>query len=178
MAMDFTKIEKYNPGVSEADARMKLKAMELELPTNLELDAIRDDKQFDDFRPCRSATHMKYKSGATEALVWNEGEKKKTKISLPLNDGWYKTEKKYGIPNGAPSNRVDPEARYLWRYQNSAFSGLLVRGGDWLNGGDGRRGVYPDGRPSVRLGVLGVRRKPHMHKWKMVCDCGEEKKVR
>ena len=100
-----------------------------------------------------TATHISYKAGATTAEVWNEGEKKKTKIHLPLQDGWYLPDAKYGIPNGEPSSEANPAARYLIRYQSSDFSGLVSRWDDRWGDRD-RRDVYCDDGPDDRLGVV------------------------
>lgn len=64
-------------------------------------------------------------------MAWNEGGSE-TRIALPLNDGWYvPDDNPFAIPNGQPSNRDNPEALYLVRYQNRQFSGPLGRGYDW-----------------------------------------------
>lgn len=99
-------------------------------------------------------TGISYKAGSTEAYIWNEGEKKKTKIFLPLNDGWYLTDKKYGIPNGEPSNSSNPAARHLYRWQDRDFEGFLVRGYDFF--GFDRRVVNAYYVPRDRFGVRRV----------------------
>lgn len=99
-----------------------------------------------------TATHISYKAGSTEAEVWNEGEKKKTRILLPLNDGWYLTEGKYGIPCGEKSDAGNPKARYLIRYQRSDFIGLVSR--DYGRFVDLRRYVGCYVEPYYRLGVV------------------------
>ena len=136
-------------------------------------DAIRKDG----LGPYRSAlpvwtrTNIEYKAGATTALVWLQGQKKKTKIRLPLNDGWYLPDKVWGIPNGTPSDSSNPDALYLWRWQDRDYTGLLARGYDRL--GD-RRGVVASYFADDRLGVFGVKGKfklpPHKHVWR--CECG------
>ena len=126
-----------------------------EMMSNKELDeAIQNDyENIKKFLPCKTSTHLSYKTGSTKAYIWNEGEKKKTKINLPLNDGWYETDNKFGIPNGKPSNPSNPQARYLWRWQNRDFDGLLVRGFN-VFGSDGRDvGADYDGY-DIRCGVL------------------------
>lgn len=127
--------------------------------TNKELDqALVEDyenvkKAIEYWKGCITSTHIEYNAGSTEALVWNEGEKEKTKIYLPLEDGWYLPDKKYGIPNGEKSNSSNPNARYLWRYQNDSFSGLLVRRYLDFYGG-ARRYVYAYYLPDFRFGVV------------------------
>jgi hypothetical protein len=143
-------------------------------------DAIRKDGYdvYHSALPVWTSTHIEYKAGATEALVWNEGEKKKTKINLPLQDGWYLPDKKWGIPNGEKSSESNPDAMYLWRWQNDAYSGLLVRGGGF--GVWGRRGVGAVWGSGGRLGVIesALKKTKHKHEFvkKLVCKtCGEEK---
>ena len=142
-------------------------------------DAIRKDgfNKYKSALPVWTSTHIEYKAGATEALVWNEGEKKKTKIPLPLNDGWYLPDKKWGVPNGEKSSESNPDALYLWRWQNDDYSGLLVR---CYGGFDDWRGVDADRLSVIRLGVIESARKmtKHKHEYvrKWVCKtCGEEK---
>ena len=93
-------------------------------------DAIRKDGlgPYSSALPVWTRTNISYKSGATTALVWLEGQKKKTKIRLPLNDGWYLPDKVWGVPNGAPSSESNPDALYLWRWQDRDYTGLLARG--------------------------------------------------
>lgn len=101
--------------------------------TNKQLDsALMEDyenvKKFIDWwKGAITSTHIKYTAGSTTAYVWNEGEKEKTKIYFPLEDGWYLTDEKYGIPNGERVSKSNPLARYLWRYQNEDFEGLVLR---------------------------------------------------
>ncbi len=110
--------------------------------TNLEHDVLLSG---DGYKPYKSAywawtgTNIQYEKGSTTAYVWNEGEKKKTKIFLPLQDGWYLVNNKYGIPNGEPSQESNPKARKLWRWQDRDYSGLVSRCDDLF--GNGRRGV-------------------------------------
>ncbi len=99
----------------------------------------------------KTSTHLSYKAGSTTAYIWNEGEKKKTKIYLPLQNGWYLTDKKYGIPNGEKSVSSNPNARYLWRFQDRDFNGLLVRRYYGLVGY--RRDVVAGYGDGIRFGV-------------------------
>lgn len=94
-----------------------------------------------DFLPCRTSTYLEYTAGSTNALIWNEGETEKTKIYLPLQDGWYVTDKKYKIPNGEKSNCNNLKAIYLARHQDRSFSGPVGMGNSI---GSGRRdfGAY------------------------------------
>ncbi len=110
-------------------------------------------KNYIDAYPAWTGTHIKYTLGAEEAEVWNEGETNHTIIkNFHLNDGWYKVNNTYGIPNGAPSSESDPDARYLVRWQDRDYDGLVARRGDW--GGVNRRYVDCYGGPSIRLGGL------------------------
>lgn len=93
-----------------------------------------------DFLPCRTSTYLEYTAGSTNALIWNEGETEKTKIYLPLQDGWYVTDEKYKIPNGEKSSSDNPKARYLARHQDRSFSGPVGLG--YGIGYGGRRGFY------------------------------------
>jgi len=143
-------------------------------------DAIKRDgiESYRSARAVWTSTNIEYKAGATEGLVWLEGQKKKAKIHLPLNDGWYLPDKKWGIPNGAPSDENNPDALFFSRYLDRNFSGLLVR--RLVGFGDGgRRGVDAGYGPGVRLGVIESARKKenHTHKFvrKLVCDCGAVK---
>ncbi len=180
--MELQKIAQYddNKGLTMQEALEAVAKRKLRLPTNLEIDArLQGDewKKEKQMYPCWTGTHIQYKAGAATALVWNEGEKK-TKIKLPLQDGWYLPDKKYGIPNGEKSDSSNPAARYLWRYQDRDFNGLVARryGGwfDWY-----RRYVYCYYVPNYRLGVFGtatgkVKSPPHKHEW--ICKtCGEER---
>ncbi len=47
-------------------------------------------------------------------------------IQLPPNDGWYETEKKFGLPIGKKKDYADSR-RYLWRWQDNPYVGLLSR---------------------------------------------------
>lgn len=92
------------------------------------------------FLPARTATYTRYDNGATKAVAWDEGGKE-TKIDLPLNHGWYVPDgNPFAIPNGKESNREDPVALYLYRYQDRSFNGPLGCGDYWSVGG-GRRFV-------------------------------------
>ena len=112
--------------------------------THAELDdAIKNDyENIKDFLPCRTATYLEYKAGGTEALVWNEGENTRTRITLPLDNGWYLPDgNPFAIPNGRESTIDDPDALYLVRHQDREFRGPLGRGD-----GCGGWGVYSGGR--------------------------------
>ncbi len=113
-----------------------------------------------DVLPARAATSTEYKKGATDAWFWNEGGKKK-KMPFPLNDGYYllgEGANEFGVPNGEPSNRNNPNALYLVRHQDSDFSGPVGLGGNWVDGG-GRRGFLAGGVWSVVSGVALVGRE-------------------
>lgn len=86
----------------------------------------KDFENIKDFLPCRTSSYLEYKAGSTEALFWNEGEEK-TKIFLPLEDGWYEVDENV-IPNGKKSGINNLKARYLFRYQNHDFSGPVGLG--------------------------------------------------
>ncbi len=95
-------------------------------------------------------------------------------LKFPKENGWYKPESDFGIPNGKPSERDDNEARYLWRRDAEDFVGLLVR---WGGYGDDRRDVGCNLDPDVRLGVLGKKQTgklpEHTHEWVTTCvACG------
>jgi len=175
------KIAQYDDGkgLTFQEALAAAAKSKLRLPTNLELDAhLQGDewKKEKQMYPCWTGTHIRYKAGATKAEVWNEGEKKKTKVSLPLNDGWYLPDAKYGIPNGEKSSADNPKARYLWRYQHEDFAGLVAR--RYYRWNDRvRRYVLCYYWPNLRLGVFGTasgkfKTPKHVHEW--VCrTCGE-----
>ena len=150
--MQITKLATYHNRLSYQEALALAKSKGLRLLTLEESLSLDSDTQYADCRPYWVGTKMKYAKKATKAQVWNEGEKP-TKVSLPLEDGWYLTDK-HGIPNGAKSNKDNPEARYLWRYRNSSFDGPLIRrSGVW--GFDFRRFVVAGcGDAAVRCGVL------------------------
>lgn len=94
-----------------------------------------------DVLPGRAATSMRYGKGAKTAMVWDDG-KTETKIDLPLKDGWYDSDgNPFGVPNGKPSTRDDPDALYLYRHQDRKFSGPVGLG-DFIGFGGGRRGFY------------------------------------
>jgi hypothetical protein len=107
--------------------------------------------------PCWTSTHIKYEAGATEAEIWNEGGKPE-KIFFPLKDGWYLPDKKYGIPNGKPSNSDNPNALYLWRWQDKSYNGFVVRWYDWFDG-NFRRYVVCSCGADDRYGVVSFSRK-------------------
>jgi len=116
-------------------------------------EAIRSDwKNIKSFLPCRTATYIEYKAGATEAMAWNEGERP-TRIYLPLKSGFYVPDgNPYAIPNGKPSHiKVDSEALYLMRDPDGEFSGPLVRIGGWF--GSYRFAVDASGGWSKASGV-------------------------
>lgn len=165
-------------GATQSEALALARKRKVRLISNLEADAmLQDKKKYDEhyaYLPCWTSTRIKYAKGATEALVWNDG-KKPRKIHLPLNDGWYLPDPIYGIPNGEPSNSGNPNARYLWRYQDEAYEGLVSRGRSWDWVLD-RRVVDCCDRGS-RLGVLGESKgKPAKHKHVWVCEtCGVKK---
>jgi len=116
----------------------------------------------------RTVTMIEYKAGETEALVWNDGEKEKTKIKLPLEDGWYFPDKIYGIPNGKKSKRENKNARYLGRIQNRNFCGSVDRGVG------GRRGVVAFGDWSYVSGVEKINEDECKHEY--VCKhCGKKR---
>jgi hypothetical protein len=146
-------------------------------------DAIRKDgiETYRSALPVFTRTNLEYTAGATKALIWNEGDRKKTKIKLPLKDGWYLCDKKWGIPNGAPSNESNPNALYFWRWQNRDFSGLLTRCFYRWNDRDWRS-VDANYRPNYRFGVIESARKirrlrpnKEKHTHKFVCACGAVK---
>ena len=140
----------YENGVDQKTAEELAKGQML---TNKEMD-YEIEHNYDAIRPALDAwtrTHIKYAAGATEALIWNEGEKPE-KIHLPLNDGWYLPDDRYCIPNGEASSEDNPKARYLYRRQSSSFDGLLVRRCGWFDGRL-RRGVVAYYGPGGRLGV-------------------------
>jgi len=110
-----------------------------------------------DVLPARAATSMRYDKRATTAVICNEGGKEE-KIDLPLEDGWRKSDgNPFGVPNGAPSTKNDPDALYLYRRQTYSFSGP-VGFGVW---GDGnrRRGVDAYSNWSRGSGVALVGRE-------------------
>lgn len=136
------------------DVKTALSTAGKDMLTNAEMDWLIQNR-YNEIKKCLpawTATHISYKAGAREALIWNEGEKKKTKINLPLYDGWYLPDKKYGIPNGKASDSGNPKARYLWRWQDQDYDGLLLR---WLDWDGDRRDVdayyWPGGRYGVAI---------------------------
>lgn len=104
-----------------------------------------------DVLPARAATSMRYDKCARTAMVCNEGGKEE-KLDLPLEDGWRKSDgNPFGVPNGAPSNKGDPDALYLYRHQNNSFNGPVGFGYGW---DDGRgRVFFADGVWSGGAGV-------------------------
>src|SRR5208283_4044436 len=77
--------------------------------------------------PCKTATYLEYKAGATKARVWNIGERPII-IDLPLANGWYVSDgKPFALPNGRPGNRDEPGTLYLFRHQDRDFSDLIER---------------------------------------------------
>lgn len=121
------------------------------LATNKELDEeLQSGKVNPDDFPCWSGTFVEYKG--EDCTVIENG--KKSKIKLPLNNGWYEQDK-FGIPSGKPSDSKNPNARYLWRLKENKCP--VARVYLWL--GDGRRYVLLYGRPSLGLGVAIVRIK-------------------
>ena len=122
----------YGNGLNMADALAKAKEKGLDLLINLEVDELLNGKEqrWKDFRdcfPCWTGTHIEYDSGAASCKIWNDGQKPKV-LPLPIDGGWKTTDKEYGLPNGAESSRSNKDARYLWRWQDRAGSGLLARG--------------------------------------------------
>ena len=101
-----------------------------------------------------------------------------TAMALPGEDGWYDPEPRFGLPMGERKDYADSR-RYLWRYQDDAFIGLVVRG-YLVFLGDYRRDVVALRGPSRLYGVFGVAGKnkavKHIHEWK--CECGATKSVR
>lgn len=158
--MEIIKLATYENGMTQKQALEEAEKKGLELLTNKEHDKLlqsKDAKKYADCYPAWTGTHIKYKSGLTDAEVWNEGETKHTKIYLPLKDGWYLVDNDYGIPNGEPSSSSNPKARYLWRWQDRDFDGLVPRGYGWLVDDyyTDRRYVGAVGWPSDPRGVLG-----------------------
>ena len=108
--------------------------------------------------PAATSTHLEYKAGATTGFAWNEGEKK-TKIPLPLNDGWYLVDKKFGIPNGKKSDSSNPEACYFSRFQDRDFGCLLVRRNDRFNDRRNVNANYDDNNRFARAEL--ERKRPY-----------------
>lgn len=98
-------------------------------------------------------------------------------ISLPFDDDWYLTEKEFGVPCENKRGSGTSQARYLVKYQDSSYVGLLVRWGRrW--GDYSRRGVVAGYRPSDRFGVFGekINVGKHKHQWEQVCTlCGAKR---
>ena len=85
----------------------------------------------------------------------------KGKIELlpcfPSTDGWYATDKKFGIPLGGEISPSDPAARFLWRAKG--YVGLLARGWDCAADYCGRRNVVAGLSPSRLFGALAATEK-------------------
>lgn len=95
-------------------------------------------------------------------------------IPFPEKNGWYLTEKEFGIPNGTPSNYETPVSRYLWRWTDRAYTGLLSRYFDDRV----RRVVVAYDWSYYRLEVFGTKEKfvVPKHKHEFVCKtCGVSK---
>jgi hypothetical protein len=77
-------------------------------------------------------------------------------FDLPINDNWYDTDSKYGLPVGEPKEYSE-ERRHLYRWQDRSWVGLVVRFyGVW--GDYDWRDVYCYFDASSRYGVLGKSR--------------------
>lgn len=141
--------------------------------TNKQLDeAIENDwENIKDFLPCRTSTYIKYKAGSREAYIWNEGEEKE-KIYLPLEDGWYIPDEKYGIPNGKKSTFDNLKARYLWRYQDKSFSGPVGFGYGF--DGDGGRSFNADVVWRDGSGVAFAEKIDTQNTYDTCCSCGDK----
>ena len=148
----------YVKNVTWKEAMKKVKELRGRILTNREIDSLtQQDILNSGIFPLWTGTHIEYKNSAETALIWNDDEKKmlkrkgvstvgnssevpyKTKINLPLNDGWYLPDEKYCIPNGAESKSGVDAARFLYRWQDRDYVGLLVRGCGCF--GDYRRDV-------------------------------------
>jgi len=109
------------------------------------------------FLPARTATSLRYAKAATKAVAWNEGGSE-TKIDLPFQDGWYVPDgNPFAIPNGQKSDAENPDALYLYRYQDRSFNGPVGRDGivfDYRG-----RGVFADDYWSDASGVALVGRE-------------------
>ncbi len=175
--MKIVKLTTWNNRVDAEQAETLVKGKGMQIADARTLQKITaDDKlweEYEDCFPCRSGTKISYKEGASTAIIQHPGEKPK-KIKFPLNDGYYKVGKD-GIPNGAISDSSDKKARYLSRWQDRDYEGLVVRGYGYF-GDNGRRYVFCDYGASGRFGVLGTNTKKHKHVWKKICEiCGERK---
>jgi hypothetical protein len=95
-----------------------------------------------------------------EGSIWtfkiNAPDKIQAIENFPRSDGWYNVHEATGIPTGKKVSSNDPNARYLWQQDNSAWVGPLARRdvSDWVGGR--RRNVYAFRRPDGALGVVGV----------------------
>ena len=89
-------------------------------------------------------------------------EKYITAIDFPKEDGWYRPDETFGVPNGRPSNSLDLQARKLYRVDGGDYIGPLVRWDVSWGGYDDRRGVdclgWPDDGRGV--GVVEPQAKP------------------
>lgn len=178
---EIIKLAKLSPGLDVETVIQHCKKNGLRPLSPLEWDDILQDderrQKYYDFWPAWTGTKLSYKKGEEKAIL-REWGKKPRPIYLPLKDGYYEVDEKTGIPNGKPSQESNKKARYLYRWQDRDWEGLLARGGC----GDFRRGVDAIRLPSDRLGVLAVKdetAKPHKHDWETKCrDCGKEKKKR
>jgi len=119
--------------------------------TNREVEKIMTDdklrKKYKDAFPCWTGTHISYNSGATTAVITENGKERKVKL-LP-KDGWYLPDK-FSLPTGKKSREENPKARYLPRLKN--YHGLVSRICDLVYGGG--RLVYASFGPSVRVRAL------------------------
>ena len=150
--MDIVKLVKWDDRISQSEAEVLLKRRRLQRLPIKKLVALPYD-EIKDYLWCQSNTMMSYKTGETTALIWELGSKKKKRIKIHFNDGYYKLGPD-GIPNGEKSNFLDSEAFCWWRFQNRDFSGLLVRYGGL---GDRRGVVACYGPGDGRFGVLATR---------------------
>jgi hypothetical protein len=84
-------------------------------------------------------------------------------LPYPKQDGWHLSDKRYGLPIGKETNDSNPQARHLWRRDNEAYLGFVVRWYFWFVGG-GRRDVYCDGDANYRCGVVEKENRKHCNK--------------
>jgi hypothetical protein len=99
-------------------------------------------------------------------------------LPYPKQDGWYLPERKYGLPVGKEVKIENPQARHLWRRDNEAYLGFVVRGYDWFVS-YGRRVVVCGYVANYRCGVVEKEGKELKHKCKYVkvcITCGARKK--
>jgi len=87
------------------------------------------------FVDARGRSLIEYEDkGKNQVLVKSNDESKITIVeAFPAEDGWYLTEKKFGIPVGAAVDIFDKDARHLGR--TNEYIGLLVRGNEQGLGG-------------------------------------------